>query len=339
MSIKVIRPGLLTTIQDLGRYHFQQYGVVAAGVMDTGAARAANYLVGNDGVEAVLEMTLIGTELLIQEAVVIAVCGGDMSVTINGQPLPLWRPVLADAGVVIKFSAARSGCRSYLAVAGGFDVPEVMGSRSTYLRGVIGGFEGRTLKAGDVLLINKPNELSTRIMSALLAEQAGAGFGSGCYAAPNWHASHFAIAGNFAEPIIRAMPGTHYNRFTPESRQAVFSKTYRIGLQSDRMGCRLEGEKLLLNSPMEILSEAVANGTVQVPPDGNPIVLLADRQTTGGYLRIAQVASVDIPVFAQLRPCDSFRFEEVTLLEAERLYLEGERDLNVLKMAIALKYK
>lgn len=333
MSIKVIRPGLLTTIQDLGRYHFQQYGVVVGGVMDSVAARAANYLVGNDGAEAVLEMTLTGTELIIEEQAVIAVCGADMSVTINGHPLPFWRPVLAIAGALIKFAAAKSGCRSYLAVAGGFDVPKVMGSRSTYLRGGIGGLEGRALRAGDVLLINKPNELSTLILNALQVVL------DGCYAAPNWHANHFAIAGNLVEPIIRAMPGTHYNRFTSESRQAVFSKSYRIGVHSDRMGCRLEGEKLLLSSPLELLSEAVANGTVQVPPDGNPIVLLADRQTTGGYPRIVQVASVDIPVFAQLRPGDAFRFEEITHLEAERLYLEGERDLSMLKEAIALKYK
>ncbi|RCW51870.1 biotin-dependent carboxyltransferase family protein [Paenibacillus prosopidis] len=331
--IKVLRPGLLTTVQDLGRYGFQKYGVVAGGVMDTGAARTANWLVGNADREAVLEITLTGTELVIESEMVIAVCGGDMSVTIDGQAMPLWRPVLIRAGAVVKFSAYRSGCRSYLAAAGGFDVPEVMGSRSTYLRGSIGGFEGRAMKAGDVLAVKQPSLLSARIHAAL-----SAGFEGG-FSASNWHASHFAIAENLAEPIIRAIPGTHFDLFTPGSQEDLFNQTFRIGVQSDRMGCRLEGtQKLQLSSPAEMLSEAVANGTVQVPPDGNPIVLLADRQTTGGYPRIAQVATVDIPVFAQLKPGDRFRFEAVTQQEAERLYLDGERDMQLLKAAISYKF-
>lgn len=332
MSITVVRPGLLTTVQDLGRYHFQKYGVVPGGAMDTGAARAANVLVGNEGHEAVLEITLAGAELLIDKDIILAICGADLSVTAAGERLPLWRPALIRAGSVIKFGACQSGCRSYLAIAGGFDVPVVMGSRSTYLRGAIGGYQGRALKSGDMLSAQAPGLLSERIKSLL----SGGLYGG--FAVPHWHASHFAIADSLADPIIRAMPGSHFELFTEDSQQALFRQTYQIAVQSDRMGYRLEGaQKLALASPQELLSEAVANGTVQLPSDGNPIVLLSDRQTTGGYPRIAQVASVDIPVFAQLKPGDRFRFEAITQQEAERLYLNSERDMRMLKAAIALK--
>lgn len=333
MSITIIRAGMHTTIQDLGRYRYQKYGVVVGGAMDAGAARTANYLVGNEGGEAVLELTLTGAELLIGKRMLLAVCGGDMSVSLDGQALPMWRPVLAEAGTVMKFGAYRSGCRSYIAVAGGFDVPEVMGSRSTYLRGSIGGYEGRALKSDDVLVLNQPSALSVRMAAALTVRLDGG------YAAAGWHAGHFAIAGNLLDPIIRALPGTHYPLFTEESQSSLFSQTFRIGAQSDRMGCRLDGSsRLQLSSSLELVSEAVAGGTVQVPPDGNPIVLLADRQTTGGYPRIAQVASVDIAVFAQLKPGDRFRFEAVTQREAEQLYIDAERDMRMLKAAISLSF-
>lgn len=333
MSITIVRAGFLATIQDLGRFRFQKYGVGPSGAMDTGAARTANLLVGNAGDEAVLEMTLTGAELLIEKDTMLAVCGASMTVTASSEPLSLWRPVLVRAGTVIKFGACESGCRSYLAVAGGFNVPEVMGSRSTYLRGEIGGYQGRALKSGDRLFFSNSGTLSLRIKQALSKEW-------GSINAPLWHASHFAIADNLAEPIIRAVRGTHYERFDAASQASLFSQTFQIAVQSDRMGYRLEGaDKLMLASPLELISEAVACGTVQVPSDGNPIVLLADRQTTGGYPRIAQVASVDIPVFAQLRPGDRIRFEAISQQEAEQLYLDNERDLRQLKVAIALKFR
>ncbi|MGG1638024.1 biotin-dependent carboxyltransferase family protein [Paenibacillus sp. NRS-1760] len=333
MTIKVVRPGLLVTVQDLGRHGYQKYGVVAGGAMDTGASRAANLLVGNEDSEAVLEIMLTGTELYMEKDTLLAICGARMSVTAGGETLPLWRPVLVRAGMSVKFGACQSGCRSYLAVAGGFDVPEVMGSKSTYLRGAIGGYFGRALKSGDVLAAKAPSLLSERMEHALRRGW------NGSVAVPLWHASHFAIADNLADPIIRAMTGTHYELFTETSRASFFSQSFQISAQSDRMGYRLEGtEKLTLAKPLELLSEAVANGTVQVPAGGEPIVLLADRQTTGGYLRIAQVATVDIPVFAQLKPGDRFRFERITQQEAEQLYLDSERDMRMLKAAIALKF-
>ncbi|MBD2872698.1 5-oxoprolinase subunit C family protein [Paenibacillus arenilitoris] len=335
MSLTVLRPGMLTTVQDLGRYGYQKYGVVAGGALDTGAARVANLLVGNDDREAVLEITLGGASFAIDRPMIIAVSGGDLSATLDGSPLPLWRPVYAKAGSVLSFGACASGCRTYLAAGGGFDVPEVMGSRSTYLRGAVGGFAGRALKADDELGVRPPNGRTMRLASLIASAVREDGL-----AAASWHASHFAVAGSAEEQVVRAVPGTHYDRFTLESREALFGQSYRIGAQSDRMGCRLEGEtKLLLSLPLELLSEAVALGTVQAPPDGDPIVLLADRQTTGGYPRIAQVASVDIAVLAQLKPGSRFRFEAIAQTEAERLYVAGERDLRLLRAAVSLKLR
>jgi antagonist of KipI len=335
MSINVIRPGLLATIQDHGRFGYQKYGVLPGGAMDAGAARVANILVGNEGHEAVLEITFSGMELLIEKDMMLTVCGADMSVTASGKSLPLWRPALIRAGVVIKFGACVSGCRSYLAVAGGFDVPVVMGSRSTYLRGRIGGYEGRALRRGDRLLVNSPGLLSERIQHSLYSSSRL----NDSFAVPTWHASQFAIADSLVNPIIRVMTGSHFELFTKESQTDLLSQTYQIAVQSDRMGYRLVGERnLKLAAPLDLLSEAVVNGTVQVPADGNPIVLLADRQTTGGYPRIAQVASVDIAVFAQLKPDDRFRFEAISLQEAEQLYLESEWDMRMLKAAIKTLY-
>jgi antagonist of KipI len=333
MSITVIRSGLLATIQDLGRYGYQRYGVVPNGAMDTGAARVANFLVGNAGDEAVLEVTLAGARLLIEQDMLLAICGAEMKVTVSGERLPLWRPALVNAGTTIHFEACQSGCRSYLAVAGGLNVPKIMGSRSTYLRAAIGGFMGREVKAGDKLSAGPASPLSMRMLQNLVKKRISS------VTVPSWHASHFAVADELAEPMIRAMPGTDYERFQASSQAALFSETFRIAPQSDRMGYRLNGtEKLMLEAPIEAISEAVANGTVQVPSDGNPIVLLADRQTTGGYPRIAQVATVDLPVFAHLKPGDRFRFEAITQLQAERLYLDSERDMAILKAAIALKF-
>ncbi|WP_028612404.1 biotin-dependent carboxyltransferase family protein [Paenibacillus harenae] len=333
MSLTVIRPGILTTIQDLGRTGYQRYGVVVGGALDPGAARVANLLVGNAEREAVLEMTLGGSVFHFHKPMIVAVCGGDLSAELDGGLLPLWRPVYVNEGSVLRLGTSVSGCRAYLAAAGGFDVPEVMGSRSTYLRGAVGGFEGRALKAGDELSVRQPGENAERIRQLLTPEP-------GEDAQIRWHAGHFAIAGSGEEQIVRAVPGTHFHLFTSKSRAAFFSQAFRIGIQSDRMGCRLEGPtKLQLEAPLEMLSEGAVLGTVQAPPSGEPIVLLADRQTTGGYPRIAQVAAVDISVLAQLKPGSRFRFEAITRQESERLYLAGERDIQLLKAAIALKLR
>lgn len=330
MTLSIIKAGMQTTVQDLGRTGYQQYGVVVSGVMDQIAARVGNMLVGNNQGEAVLELTSSGAELRVDERLLIAVCGADMAPTANGQELPLWRPVFVERGSVIAFPTMLAGFRSYIAVAGGFDLPEIMGSRSTYLRGGFGGFEGRALKAGDRLPVKHidPESLSARMMRSLREGSSS----------PHWHASHFAVADRDTA-VIRVMAGAHFDRLTERSKGKLFSGPFRIHVNSDRMGYRLTGEAPLeLEHHEELLSEAVVNGTVQLPADGNPIVLLADRQTTGGYPRIAQIATVDFPVFAQLKPGDTVRFVRISYEEAEKRLIESEQDMSVLEAAIALKF-
>lgn len=328
--ITVLKPGLQATVQDMGRFGYQKQGVVVGGAMDGSAARTANTLVGNGEGEAVLELTWTGAQLRMEEDAVIAVCGADLMPELDGEPLPMWRPVLARAGSSLAFRGCRTGFRSYVAFAGGLDLPLVMGSRSTYVRAGIGGYRGRMLQAGDQLGLQPIAAGSTaaRLTAALLNGRDGGG----------WHAEHFAIAER-ETAVVRAFPGAHYHRLTDAGKRRLFGGTFTISHQSDRMGCRLEGESVHSRALGELLSEAVACGTIQLPPGGQPIVLLADRQTTGGYPRIAHVATVDIPMFAQLRPGSEVRFEPITHSEAEDLLMESERDYHLLRTAVALKFR
>lgn len=328
--ITVLKPGLQATVQDMGRFGYQKQGVVVGGAMDGSAARTANTLVGNGEGEAVLELTWTGAQLRIEEDAVIAVCGADLMPELDGEALPMWRPALVRAGSVVALRGCRTGFRSYVAFAGGLDVPLVMGSRSTYARAGLGGYRGRMLQAGDQLGLEPIAAGSTaaRLVAAMLQGTGGGG----------WHAEHFAIAERDTA-VVRAFPGAHYERLTESGKRNLFGGAFKIGHQSDRMGCRLEGERVDSRDEGELLSEAVACGTIQLPPGGQPIVLLADRQTTGGYPRIAHVATVDIPMFAQLRPGAEVRFEPITHAEAEGLLLASERDYHMLRTAVALKFR
>jgi antagonist of KipI len=333
MSMTVIRPGLLSSIQDQGRYGFQKYGVIVSGVMDSYAARVANILVGNDQGEGVLEMTLMGPVLRLEQDMLIAITGGDMVPTINEVPVPMWRAVYVKQGSVLTYKGCKPGCRSYLAVAGGYDIPAVMGSKSTYLRAGIGGFAGRALQQADVLSLQNP--LSTQ--ACRLIKQLNAALTAREFTATDWCAAKAHIP-DASQPItVRVTGGSQYEYFTSESKEQFFNKPFRVASQSDRMGYRLVGPELTLSQPLEMISEAVALGTIQVPPDGNPIILLADRQTAGGYPKIAQVAAVDVAIIAQTRPGEQIRFQEISLQEAERLYLEREDYLQQLGQAIALR--
>lgn len=331
MSITVNRPGLLTSIQDLGRYGFQKYGVIVSGAMDRNSLRIANLLVGNEEGEAALEITLMGPSLSVEEDTLMAITGADMAPEIDGERIPLWRPVYVKKGSVIDFKACRLGCRAYMAFAGGFAVKEVMNSKSTYLRGEMGGHEGRALKAEDTLRFNPMSKRAVQIMQQLKSSEK-----SGSFTAAAWYVNSEAFVPMKKNPIIRVIRGGEFDRFTESSQSRLFEQEFRITPKSDRMGYRIEGPALQLEEPFELLSEAVANGTIQVPNDGNPIILLADRQTTGGYPKIAQVITVDLPVMAQLKPGEKIRFKEVTLEEAEHLYLEQEQQLEQLKVGILL---
>jgi antagonist of KipI len=219
------------------------------------------------------------------------------------------------------------GCRAYLAVAGGIDVPPVLGSRSTYLRAAIGGLDGRALKPADVLPTGTSTLLGDRIVARLAR-------GDAAVRVAKWGAGPSLRPRNVGSPTVRVLGGAHTQQLTSSSRDALVRAEFRIGSQSDRMGYRLEGPALELSASLELLSEAVAFGTVQLPPNGNPIVLMADRQTTGGYPRIGEVATVDLPLLAQLKPGDSLRFRAISLVEAQSLYLARERDLQQARQAV-----
>ncbi|MCA1059834.1 biotin-dependent carboxyltransferase family protein [Rossellomorea aquimaris] len=331
--INVIKPGLLTTIQDLGRYGYQRYGVIVSGSMDPLAHKISNLLVGNDVDEAVLEITLMGPVLEFEETTLISICGGDLTPTIDGKPVPLRRSLLVKAGSILKFGSCTNGCRSYLAVAGGFNVETVMNSRSTYVRAGIGGVKGRPLKAGDTLQPGTVSEESANMVEYLLPYVENSNFTE-----IDWSISSEFISSYHQKKAIRVIPGTEFDLFTEESREQFFNKPFKVSSQSDRMGYRLEGPSLHLEEEFDLISEAVVFGTIQVPSDGKPIILLADRQTTGGYPRMGYIASVDLPLIAQTKPGEEVTFTLVSHEEAQELYIDRERQLNHLKQGIALKF-
>ncbi|MCM3595781.1 biotin-dependent carboxyltransferase family protein [Metabacillus idriensis] len=327
--MKVNKSGLLTSIQDLGRYGSQKYGVIASGAMDTLSHRIANMLVGNSENEAAVEMTMLGAHFEFQSDSMISICGGDLSPILNDRPAKMWRPLFVKKGSLLTFGGAKKGCRAYLAVAGGIEVPEVMGSKSTYLRAGIGGYEGRAIENGDILSVGKMSEQSIKLHEAL--------HDSALYSEIEWSASPEFIPFLREDESVRVIKGRQFEDFSEESKSMIFSETFKITPKSDRMGYRMEGPKLTLEDKTEMISEAVSFGTIQVPADGNPIILLADRQTTGGYPKIAQVASVDLPYLAQFKPGEVVRFKEISLEEAQELLIDRERRLHLLKQGMLLK--
>ncbi|MFN8991656.1 MAG: biotin-dependent carboxyltransferase family protein [Betaproteobacteria bacterium] len=321
MSLRVERAGLLTTVQDLGRHGFQHLGVMVNGAMDELSHRMANALVGNAEDDATLELTLSGPTLRLGCDAVIAVCGADMDARVDGQPLPSWRPARVPAGARLEFGRATRGARAYLAMAGGFDLPPVMGSRSTAQRGGFGGFRGRALRRGDVIPLRSPEEAHTpRWVRLLSRARRGVAY-------PSWSVAHTEVPMPREGQVIRAVPGRHWQIFTLKTREQFAGVPYRVLLDSDRMGYRLEGLALAAPRGGDVLSEGMATGAVQVPPSGQPIVLMADRATTGGYPVLAVVAAVDLPLMAQLAPGDQLRFELITVLESHALLAARERQL------------
>jgi KipI family sensor histidine kinase inhibitor len=301
--LEVIAPGLLTTVQDLGRSGYQRLGVPASGAVDLLAMRAANALVGNPAGAAGLEITVEGPTLRFLEGARIAITGADLQPVLRSPagtqwPLPLWQSVFVRRGSVLECVGLRSGCRGYLAVAGGICLPLVMGSRSTYLPGEFGGQQGRRLQAGDILAVASPG--------GHLASQAGRWL-------PPDSRPNYSDA-----PTVRAVLGPHQSHFGAEALVTLFAQEYQVAAASDRMGLRLQGEPLYYKGPGHLASFGMALGSIQVPPDGQPIVLLADRQTAGGYPVVATVIRADVPLLAQCLPGQSrVRFQAITIEEAQ----------------------
>lgn len=324
--MQVLKPGLLTTVQDLGRPGYQQYGVVVGGALDSFAARAANLIVGNPDEAAVLELAQTGPELRFDRETLVAWCGADFDATIGDVPLPPDRAVRVAAGETIRFGLARRGLRAWLAVAGGIDVPLVMGSRSTYRRAGIGGLEGRPLKAGDDLKTLAPSAWAEHILASLR---------NGRKLATAWTVRPGVMGRPAAAGVVRAVRGPECTWFTLEAQKQFFSADWTATKEADRMGVRLAGPVLERRQTGDMISSAVNAGVVQVPAAGQPIVLLPSRQSVGGYPRLAAVATVDLPRIAQLRPGDRVRFEEINLTVAHALYLARERDLNRVRTGLA----
>ena len=325
MSLAVLKPGLLTTIQDQGRPGLQRHGIPIGGAVDAFAARVANALVGNDDGAAVVEMALLGPELRADADALIALCGAGFDLVVGGQAVPSDRPVAVAAGEVLAFAPRRSGARAWLALAGGVDVPDVLGSRSTYVRGRMGGYEGRPLIAGDVLKAAAPSEWAGALARRLRAEGRRHA---------TWSVRPETLGRPGRDEAVRLVRAPEWDSFTAESQRTLFSTPYAVTRDADRMGLRLEGAGLSLQQPREEISSGMNVGIVQVPPSGQPIILLVGRQSVGGYPRIAAVASVEFGRLAQFKPGDRMTFREISVGEAHQLLLDRERDFGRVKSGL-----
>ncbi|GLQ87328.1 5-oxoprolinase subunit C family protein [Dyella flagellata] len=320
MSIDVIKPGLLSSLQDAGRRSYASLGVGRAGAMDVPAWRLANALVGNTSGEAALEITLAGPMLRFRQDAVIAVTGGVIEARADDQLLPPWTSCFLPAGTLLRLGGIQHGCRSYLAVRGGFDSAPVLGSRSTDLHACIGPLDGRAIQAGDVLTIGE--------------RAAAPWFHSGRHVkALRWGLDPQPWLGYAQEPLA-LMRGHHYNALDDASQQALFAQHFLISKDSNRTGSRMDGALLRLRQALELVSEATLPGTLQLPPSGQPILLLAEAPVTGGYPRIGQLAAVDLPRVAQLRPGDAVYFRETAMDEALQRLREREQSLQRLLQRI-----
>ncbi len=295
--LEVLDPGLLTTVQDAGRKGWARYGVPPSGPLDEAAFTAANDLAGNPPDAAALEITLTGPALRVGRECLIAVCGAEFELWVGVLPVPLWHAVYVRAGQIVTFGARRSGARAYLAVSGGIALPPFLGSQATYLPGGFGGLDGRALRAGDRL------PLGAAIMRNP-AQSAGRVW-------PVERRPPYT-----PQPTLRVVLGPQDDYFTAEGIATFLDSAYQLTPEADRMGARLQGPPIAHRGPTGIVSDGVVTGSVQAPPDGQPIVMLADHQTTGGYPKIATVIRADLPLLAQCLPGDRVRFAAVTLAEA-----------------------
>ena len=303
MGIRVLKAGMLTTVQDLGRTGYQSQGFSVAGVMDVRSFKIANLLLDNPENEAVLEFTLIGPTLQFTSETIIAITGGDFTPTINGEPVPMYEAVYVNRGDILKFGSARTGSRGYLAFSSYLDVPVVMGSRCTNLKSRIGGFKGRKLKDEDYIGFRMKRRYLPYFLSRKLKPDD--------FSAEN--------------ETLRVVLGPQDEMFSKRGIDTFLSQEYTVTSDFDRMGCRLEGPFIAAKDQVDMISDGIAYGSVQVPSHGKPIILLSDRQTTGGYPKIATVASVDIPKLVQRKTDHKIRFTAISVQEAQKLYREEEK--------------
>ena len=315
MSITIVNPGMMTTVQDQGRVGYQQFGVSVSGAMCPRSAILANILVGNEDGEAVLECTMMGPQIKFDSANCIAITGGDLGPTVDGKPVENYRAIKVEAGQTLRFTMPKVGCRAFVAFAGGLDIEPVMGSRSTYMKAKIGGVEGRKLQKGDVIKFRAANpdlpKLDLRRM------------------APEFKAR--------AEYTVRVVMGPQDDYFTDEGVNTFLSEVYTVTQEFDRMGCRFDGAVIQHKNGGDIISDGISFGAVQVPASGKPIVMLGDRQTTGGYTKIANVITADFRILAQLKAGDKVRFEKVSINAAQDALIAQRKALKCLRSALDVK--
>lgn len=312
-EVEVRQGGLLTTVQDSGRFGYQQYGMPVAGAMDEFSYRVGNLLVQNHENSPSLEATIKGPELFFRGSAFIAVTGAPAAPQLNGKEIPMWKTVYVEDASTLSFNPLQEGCRFYIAVAGGFSIPPLMGSSSTYLRGALGGFKGRRLHKGDIIPLNEPAPGEKDAPKQLLRLKKD------------------AIPLYSSHQVVRVVFGPQDDYFTSNALKYFEESSYTLSPQSDRMGCRLEGPLLQHSGKPEIISDGMPPGAVQVPGHGNPIIMLSDRPTTGGYPKIATVISADLPKASQLKPGDTISFEKVSLEKAQRIRKDFEEKIYLLQ--------
>lgn len=312
MSILIKKAGILTTVQDLGRNGFRRFGINQNGAMDNTAARLVNSLLANDDNAAVLEMHFPAAEILFEESALFSLGGADFAAHLDGAPIENWRIQFAEKGSNLKFTEKVFGNRAYLSVKGGFRIENWLGSASTNLKAAIGGFEGRKLQNGDRIQFNSESKFQNSKF--------------------NFKVSNSLIPFYSKFPTVRVVEGAEFGLLTEESRQNFPQQNFTITTNSDRMGFRLLGEPLVPEHKLELVSSAVNFGTIQLLPDGQLIVLMADHQTSGGYPRIANVVTTDLPLLAQLGANDKVAFHPISIEEAENLSVQFENDLKLLQI-------
>jgi antagonist of KipI len=326
MSLSVLRAGFLTTVQDLGRAGFRASGVSFGGALDPLALRVANLLVGNDESAAGLEITLGNFRTRFEDERIVAWCGAAFRVRIGEEKIAPGQLALFHANEELVVDQGDSGMRGWLAISGGIDVPQVLGSRATDQRAQFGGLEGRVLRDGDTLPLGDLSLRSKSIAKTLRDHRVAS------WSAPvDW-----SNAAN-RNPMLRIVRGKDVDLFEGHAFEVLTNERFTARSDSDRMGVRLDGPELNRKEKVDLFSEAVAPGTIQVPPSGHPILLLGDCQTIGGYPKIAHVITVDLPIAAQLRPDNRVRFQEVSLSDAHQLLLEREKDFALFKLGLELQ--
>ena len=315
MGIRVLKGGMLTTVQDLGRTGYQSQGFSVAGVMDVRSFKIANLLIDNPENEPVLEFTLIGPTLEFTSSTIISITGGDFSPTVNGEPVPMYTALYINKGDVLKFGSARTGSRGYIAFSSYLEIPVVMGSRCTNLKSKIGGFKGRKLESGDYIHFRIKRRYLPYFLSRKLELEDVHEFEKN-------------------ETVLRVVMGPQDNLFSKQGIETFLNSEYTVTSDFDRMGCRLEGPYIAPKKSSDIISDGIALGSVQVPSHGKPIILLADRQTTGGYAKIATVASVDIPKLIQRKTDHKIHFQPISVQEAQELYKKELIELDKMRKII-----